>query len=92
MDTGQDQKPAKLNKNHQKILELSQKDVSTVDIAKVVNIHPNSVSRVKADLSKYSISSDKKLLKKCSKALHKIIDGFMLGDKRIRRIKTLTYK
>lgn len=83
-------KQPKLNQTDKKVLNLMNQDVSTTDISKVVGIHPNSVSRIKANLSKYAISYDKKLAKKSKKVQHKILDDFMLGKPNVKASDALT--
>ncbi len=89
MDTGtkQSKKPRKykdLPPNHKKIVELMSDNVSTTDIAKITNMHRDSISRLKPDLSKYALSYDKTLARKGKKVAHKIYKDFMSDSKHIK--------
>ena len=84
-------KPAKKHKkyselppNHKKIVELMSDGICTTDIAKITNMHRDSISRLKPELSKFALSYDKQLARKGKKVAHKIYKDFMSDSKHIK--------
>ena len=83
-------KYTELTPKHKKIVELMSDGIGTTDIAKITNMHRDSITRLKRDLSKFALSYDKQLARKGKKVAHKIYEGFMSDSKNIKASDALT--